>query len=451
MVSAITQRSSVYNLRTKSEGDKKLSSSDRISRKILTPSKSASLIGKIDHHCDLVDEESTLTKVQTRLAYSIHRFAIAFSWGCETSRGKTQYNGARAHCGVGKCEAGHAALTPTLYDNMLKRISEEFQTKTFLDLDEILQSYIKQRFALKQEDIESLSDLNIHDRISFFQGIVRRLTSQEHRGSFVGTSVEFQRNATYNNPKSSNRLDCYLERVLREVEDNLAQMCQKKEKNPEQALLALQEKYKLLLNAAFADLNTDDIRVDQLHKAWLALSKSQAVLETQDDERVYQEYIACVKQYITVYETRKNEPLKGSPKLQAMMDYFRKNPSYYVLKGLLREHTNSLDDAKVYFSKNKDHLKMASEDEQKFEEGKSEIAKRLDEVKIQQTVINASKESLHNLFKNMFGTKEEALLKTPSQKEIAKKLVETLPSLTPSRSDLQRKFQAAILAPPALT
>ena len=450
MVSSITQESSAYNLRIRSKSDTKLSSFERIYRKILTPSKSASLIGKTDHHCDLVDEESTLTKVQTRLAYSIHRFAIAFSWGCETARGKTQYNGARAHCGVGKCEAGHAALTPTLYDNMLQRISDEFGTKTFSELDEILQIYMKQRFALKEADITALSNSDTHDRISFLKGVIKRLTLEEHKGSFVGTSVEFQRNATYNNPKSSNRLDCYLERVLRKVEDDLATRCQKKEKNPEEALLDLQKEYSSLLNAAFDDLNNDDTRVDQLHKAWLALSKSQTALENQGDDRAYNEYMDCAQKYIEAYEVRKNKPLKGSPKLQTMMDYFRQNPSYYVLNGLLHERKSSLNNAKDYLSKNKQHLKISSEDEQKFEEGRSEIAKRLDEVKIQQTVINASKEELHIMFKNMFGTKEEALLKTPSKKDIAKKLVETLPSLTPSRSDRQKKFQAAILAPLSL-
>lgn len=451
MVSLTVTDSPFYQLRPRVEGNKQRASGDRIYRKILTPSKSASLIGQAGHHCDHVDEDSTLTKVQTRFAYSIHRFAMAFSWGCETSRGRTQYNGARAHCGVGKCEAAHAALSPTLYDDMLDRVSEQFKTKKFTELGEISKIYMEQRFALKEADITALSDQNSVNRSRTFKVIIKRLTPQERKGSFVGTSVEFQRNATYNNPKSSNRLDCYLERVLRTVEDNLAKKCQNKEVTPEEALLELQKEYNQLLDIAFHDLNKDNTRVLELHECWLALTKSQTAFQDIGDTTKFKAYIQNVEAYIKAYDARKNEPLKGAPKLQAMMDYFRHKQSYHVLKGLLRENKISIDQAKIYFSQNKHHLQISSEDEVKFEEGELEIRKRLDEVKIQKNAIDVPPLDLHYMFKSMFGTKQGPILKTPSHNEVAQRLVSTLPLLTPSRSDINQKTMGLVIAMPNLT
>jgi hypothetical protein len=443
-----------YNFRPRPQGDQSLSSAGRIYRQLLTPSKSASLIGKTGHHCDHVDEESTLTKTETRLMYSIHRFAIAYAWGCTTSRGRTQYNGARAHCGISQCEAAHAALSPTLHDDMLQKVSEQFNTKTFSGLDEISKIYMQKRFAMNEKDMQSLDDQNGKTRLTNFQVIVKRLIPQEAKGSFVGTSVEFQRNATYNNPKSSNRLDCYLERELRGLEDQLAQECTDQTIDPEGAILRLQKKYDDLLSSASRDLTAASNRLVQLSKAWQDLITMQNKLQDSLSllpSQPFADYIQRVKAYLKAYDVLKNQPLKGAPKLQTMMNYFRCQQSYYVLKGVERLGEANSDKGKDYFFKNKHHLKISNGDMAKFEEGILEIKKRLKEVEIQSEVIKSTPEDIHLMFKSMFGKKQEAILKTPLQPDVAARLVETLPSLTPSRSDLNKNLRGPILLPPDLT
>ena len=48
------------------------------------------------HVCNELDRQSTNIKVYARLKFSMDRFYLAHSWECETSGGKTKYNGGEA-------------------------------------------------------------------------------------------------------------------------------------------------------------------------------------------------------------------------------------------------------------------------------------------------------------------------------------------------------------------
>jgi hypothetical protein len=68
--------------------------------------------------------------------------------------------------------------------------------------------------------MEELEKLSSDDEIQPAQKIFgavhsSRLKPHETKGTFVGTLTEKARNATYDNPTASNRLDCYLEQYLR--------------------------------------------------------------------------------------------------------------------------------------------------------------------------------------------------------------------------------------------
>ncbi len=162
---------------------------------------------------------------------------MAHAWECKTMRGRTCYNGDQSSCGC--CQAAHAALSPALYDDYLKKIVQNIRERGFEGLSLHHQEYLQRRFALTEVERKGLSSETASIRSEWMRSIIARLQVKVGGVTFVDTPLDYARNATFENPAASNRVDCHLERSLRPLEDRLAQDCSDASKNPKEALREL--------------------------------------------------------------------------------------------------------------------------------------------------------------------------------------------------------------------
>ncbi len=412
------------------------SSSKRI---VLTPSKSATNIREKGHDCTTIEDDYTATKVNKRLQDSAVLLAFAYAFDCETGRGPTRYNG--NSCSCGGCQAGHAALTPTLYDNILDIISEKLTQFKLSDLDPHLQSYMQTRFAPTLEECEKLSSDDVDVRNAAFKQIISRLTEEEKKGTFVNTLTEKARNATYDNPTSSNRFDSHLERSLRPKEDELA--AEKGE--PIQALLRLQAEYRRLVEVAIPNLEAHYVKLDNLHKAWDTMIGIQIKLQGLDvksDEykAEFLNYFSAIGAFLQAREIffQKSE---GAPSFNAFKERLSNTQSPYALKELLKlVKEGEIDEAHDYFSKKQKILQIDPAIDNDFIESRAEIGRTIHEAKLHLKVLDQKPEEINFMLKHHFGdlNPETKTLITPTKEKMQQSFLRLMPTLTPERKDLKK-------------
>jgi hypothetical protein len=207
-------------------------------RKVLTPTKTASMFTGENHDCSELNVNHTESKVTARLFFSLFRFAVSYAWECETKRGGTHYNGASSGC-HGRCHAAHAALSPALEDNYLQQIGEKVKLVGYEGLSDDEKQYLNSRFIFEPNDYKLLSSKVERIRSDFIERVMSGLEAGKQSGSFVQTPLDYERNVTYEGPAASNRVDCRLEQNLRPLEDELAEKCRVVDALPKEALREL--------------------------------------------------------------------------------------------------------------------------------------------------------------------------------------------------------------------
>lgn len=406
------------------------------SRKALEPEVTASRIRHEAHDCDVLETDHIVNKVATRLFGSLFRFCLSHSFSCTTSRGRTYMNGARSKCGG--CEAAHATLSPTLYDDILQTITASLHDKPFDQLEEKDQLYIKTRFHLEDSEIELLSSDNQSIRIRTLSTMISRLTSHERKGTFVGTDTERVRNATYENPRDSNRFDCHLERHLRPIEDQLADECRLSTKTPMEALLSLQGCYKDLVETAIPNLKMQLKWLDHFQMAWEELLISQSSLMHLDPDsaefaKEFETYLELVDIYLRASDYLFSKQ-SGTPSFKGFKKYINEAQSPYTLKLIAKEKKA------VTFQTYLTFLKQPADWKVQFHKAKRSIERRLHEAENQHRVLDQTPDDIKGMLKHLFGTTNtDGKLITPTKEDIAEGILDLVPPLTPLRTDLKRK------------
>ena len=395
-------------------------------RKVLSPRASAALLRTPGHDCSTIKADNVAQKVMARLGHSLQRFAISFGWECLTVRGKTRYNGGRTYCGQGKCEAAHAALSPTLYDDKLQRVQKELEKSPFSVIKEISKLYLLRRFSLSETDKENLSHSSQEKRIKSFTEITGRLSRRQRKGSIADSSLEKTRNATYSNPRSSNRFDCYLERTLRKVEDELADECASHSKAPEEALAALIKVYSELLEKAVFHLEEEKKDMEEFSSAWDRLIEAQKALEkAKPSEKIstFKDYKSAITAYLDLYQTRQAHQKQGVSRQKSLMKALKQEQSLRLLKHI--KGMNALDSD--WFAKNQRHLKTSEKIVGCFQKAALDITLRHEEAQLQQNEMPRTAVEVHEFVKNTLGVKDsQGNLITPTKTPLGKELAETL-------------------------
>jgi hypothetical protein len=421
-MTTVTQ-TSPYKLRPRSSLDEVVFSP--VGRKQLTPSKTATLLRTPGHNCQEIVERNTAHKVMARLAFSLHRFTMSFAWECMTFRGRTRYNGGTTHCGQGKCEAGHAALSPTVYDNKLALVRSEFGMKSFQELKLSSQTYMQGRFTLAPTDIQQLSDPDIAIRLKCFDHLVSRLSRRARKGSIADSPLELLRNATYSNPRDSNRVDCYLERYLRKIEDVLSNQCTSGQLAPEAALTTLIEEYKNLLEIAHTNLKEEHESMITFQESWRGLIQSHADLLNQQEDKgahdALREYLDRAEIYLTLYRVRVNRKQMGVSKQRALMETLKQKQSPRVLADAIKNPPAGREAIEEWLKMHAKHLIFYRADAE-FTEARVSIDRRCLEVRIQLEQMPLNHDQIHDFVKYNLSEKpnEEGTLVTPTKEVIVK-------------------------------
>lgn len=488
-MTAINQASQGHNLRpsTLAKAAESAKNSPAQNRKILTPTKTASLYALEGHDCSKVNVDNSIVKVTARLFFSEFRFYVAHVWECTTMRGTTHYNGAQSHC-AGKCQAAHAALTPTLYDNKLEKIIELVRKVGYRHLPQTDQTYLKNRFVLDKTHEKLLSVENESKRFEHMMSIVSRLKVLERKGSFINTPLDLARNATFENPAASNRVDCYLEKSLEPLEKMLSEDCRASTKSPKEALKELFFTHRQLLTSLKERLPAGESNLLALQTAWNNLVDSQVKFieiltasdlypKKTDEETVvftesllkslandadiktsFEAYVKSIKKYREITAQRSSHPGEGVPKLKKLQkDQLDRLQSPFVLKHLSNFYEkDGIQRALSHFMANKIHLNIPSLDdakklEESFKEGIHEISLRAAETEAQLSFLEKDFDEVHQLMNMFWGQRtENGSFCTPTKENVLKYLNDQLVPVTPTRSRKRKPdaFSSPYQTPP---
>lgn len=401
-------------------------------RKKLSPTKTATMTQDIGHNCLILNINNIFGKVTSRLIHSLSRFYISYSLSCTTWRGPTYLNGSSSTC---DCESAHAALSPTLYDNLLSAIVEKLQSKSLDQLDPQSQKYLSIRFKLTADDKTKLSSQTASKRTSHITHIISRLSSMEQQGTFVNTPTGYARNATYENPRASNRFDCYLEQHLRPLEDRLADECETGAKIPSVALQELTDEYKKLIDQAVVNLKKDTACINQLQTAFEKMLENQSKLEKDiDSTQALTDYVSSVEEYLKAHQARFKQKVPGAPSHKQLNTHLDQTQSLYILKQVVIHKSTE------YFIENKRFLKTAINSKDKFKIATDDITTRTVEAEHQLKILSQQlPEDAKTMTKYLFGKKDaNGEVPTPSKEAVATTLLELIVPVTPSRSDLKK-------------
>ena len=395
-------------------------------RKSLSLKDSASIIRDENHDCNEVDTNNSKIKVNARFYFSLFRFYVAYAWDCETKRGQTYLNGATCHCGG--CEAGHAALTPNLLDDKLKRICEKIIAGDFNMLENHEKEYMRKQFNLVDEDIRELS--NKRSRTQHLDAIQSHLSSNEKLGTFVNTPVGNGRAATFSNPRASNRIDCHLEYRLRPVEDELSKQCTNQETTPKEALEELQKKHFECLQEIAQNLNESLQKTSELSATIDHLFSCFSA-----DPFDFDLFLDALKLYLQSHDEY-FEKKSGVPQNNLKGKLNRHLPIYWI-KALIK--ANSKEKALRTFECNKRYFIPPDDLEDLFKDVKQEISLRIKESAAQMEVAGLPYQEIHTLLKHEFGEKDASgNVITPTKKQMANKLTNFV---QPRQSTVRKKIE----------
>ncbi len=432
-------------LRQTLESKQNASPTPKNSRKVLTSDQTLSLTRESNHDCSRINELNTVAKTQMRIDFSLFRFCLDYGWHCESFRGRTHYNGSQPAC-RGRCEAAHAALSPTLYDNQLTLIIQKMEKVAFSILPAHEQKYLEKRFNLTEQEKPLLDSSNISERTGLIQNFVNSLKPGHAKGSFMHGTIDKNRNSTFENPRACNRVDCTLEAHLRKIEDQLAEKCRNNQIHPMAAIDSLKSEYKQLLKEIKKNLEDDKNHLEALLIAWKEILKAQTAFEkSSKSENDFNLYLDSIKKYWAAHQQRFNtKEKKGVSKLQELNTFLQQYQSPYVLHIMIQKSTHFAN-VLIYYEVNKSHLSIPpndGKDDLMFKNVISEVSLRIEETEIQLKTLDKTAHIVYSTFLHLFGSKDsQGTLLTAD--EIADKLVELIEPAsqckTPERASRKRK------------
>ncbi len=375
-----------------------------------------------EHDCTHLNTEHTGAKVTSRLSLSLFLFTFAYSMNSTISRGPTRLNGSQAHCN-GTCQSAHAALTPTLCDDMLLQIGQKLGEGGFNTLDELHQKYLQRRFQLTEKDVGLLSSEDIHERSAHLEKIISRLKVHEKWGTYIETPTDFSRNATFDNHADSNRFDIYLEKHLREKELRLAKRCTDNEITPIVALEKLQNKYRKLVVEAVSALKAKKVAIAALRQ-----THNELIVTPVESE----EFLTKVNRYLDFFRDF-FEKKQGAPSFKKFKGKLTCHPSQAVLNDVSKKKNN------LNVKSHEENLRPLKNAEAKFDKAEQIIERRLIEAERQLLVLHQTTDEIKIMFKALFPmTNDKGELVTPSKENLQKYMIDLIVPVTPTRSDLKK-------------
>ncbi len=390
-------------------------------RKLLTPSKTASYVRTPSHDSHPFDVEATRLKLDQRIYFTFERFSLAYSLQCETSRGKTHFNG--SHAKVEDWEAAHASFAPTMFDNYHEKVRDEVSKSGFSALSPPKKQYLRTRFNLdtpqrKKEQGKSSDE-------EFFDSLTDRLSRREKQGSYVNTETEWLRNSTVEQPRGSNRFDCHLEHVLRDLEDTLSEECANQTITPQEATELFIERYLELVKTF---VNHIKIRQRQfsrfifLHKELkdlISRLSAQTTILTDD----YKNFAQLVKEYLGLRKKIKKR-MAGAPSYSEFISYSQKRPICSLLKLLDKNYdSSSMSDAIQFFHQIKDQLQLTPFSERKTEYCLNDLENRLKEGEAQLAKLQAVQEDPVSFETLYLGIYDSGTRRSPTDEEIQEQFI----------------------------
>lgn len=392
-------------------------------RKVLTPSKTASYVQTPSRDSHPFDPEATRLKLDQRIYFTFERFSLAYSLQCETFRGKTHFNG--SHAKVEDWEAAHASFAPTMYDNYHEKVQDAVAKSGFSALSPPKKQYLRTRFNLdtpqrKKEQGKS-SDKE------FFDSLTERLSRREKQGSYVNTETEWLRNSTVEQPRGSNRFDCHLEHVLRNLEDTLAEECANQIITPQEATELFIERYLELVKTFVGHLKTRQRQFTRflfLHNELKAfISHLSAQTPSATFEADYINFALLVKEYLAL-RNRLKKRMAGAPSYSDFISHSQKRPICSLLKLLDKNYdSSSVADAIQFFHQMKDQLQITPFSEKKTEYCLNDLENRLKEGEAQLAKLQAIQEdpvSFETFYLGIFDSGER---RSPTDEEIQQQFI----------------------------
>lgn len=301
----------------------------------LSPTSTPTLVRSPMHDCQQINPENTQVKIVQRIWNTYFRMQVAFVFRCHTWRGTTKFNGSVAHC---DCQAAHSSLAPTLYDDKLRRVTSTILEDGFDALSPTSEKYICHRFELDTPQKALLSQEEISER--HLQKLLQSLTLRQKKGSYVDTNMEKNRNATFQNPAESNRLDSHLEHHLRPLEDRLADECKNQNKIPLVCTQELVVEHLKLLDEAIQNIS---IRLaqfelftsshEQLH---IHITSLLSLTPENMTEKLCEDFITTARKFLSAKEALIKH-LPGAPHLNDFVNFYLIKTPFYTLRGLSKD------------------------------------------------------------------------------------------------------------------
>jgi len=392
-------------------------------RKVLTPSKTASYVKTPSSDTHSFDPDKTRLKLDQRIYFTYERFSLAFSLQCETSRGKTHFNG--SHAKVEDWEAAHASFAPTMYDNYHKKVKDAVAKSGFSELSPPKKQYMRTRFNVDTPYRKMKQGRRTDEE--FFDVLTGRLSKRQKQGSYVNTETEWMRNSTVEQPRGANRFDCHLENVLRDYEDTLAEECSNQSITPQQATELFIERYLELVKTFVDHLKTRQkqfARFIFLHnelKGLIATLSAQTSATTSSDD--YKKFMIVLKEYLGLRSKLKKR-MPGAPSYSDFISYSQERPISSLLKQLDKNNDFSKEsDAIEFFHQIKDQLVLNPFSERHTQYHLNDLANRLKEGEAQLAKLKAVQEepvSFDTLYQGIY---DSGARRSPTDEEIQQQFI----------------------------
>ncbi len=391
-------------------------------RKVLDLDQTASIVRSPGHCCAQLNVQATLTKMDVRIGSTFQRFLLAHHVRCKTFRGRTEFNGSIAHCNH-KCEAAHASLTPNLKDDKMERIQESIKSTGIAGLSPVSKEYIKKRCLRSDEQF-----VNDENDPTHLNSLISRASKKLCQRS-LAADIERIRNSTFVTPRSSNRVDCYMEREIRCLEDQLAEACTNQAMTPEEAMVEFFKKYIARLNVAKSNL---ELKIPAFER-FVELETIIMAPAVAPEER-YKDFITEVREFLELKESL-SKHMEGTPDIKWNIRCFHKKSIYAVLQGIVQnfDSCEQVQDAIDYYSVVKESHLNGREIIFDIPFVKNDLAIRLEEVKTQLHKMSKAQEDIASLRRLYYGeVQPDGVRRTPKKEELRKQLLEQLGSIVPA-------------------
>jgi hypothetical protein len=343
--------SSSYSLRPPTLANQDKGSITPYHRRKLKLNDTASLVRSLNHQCNDHEVANTRVKMDIRIFTTFQRFLYAHVTKSKTSRGRTSYTGSIAPCSQ-RCQAAHASLTPTLKDDKMAQITSVIAQSRLNHLSPYSKQYLACRFGTDITNTHGGSGVDEDEKENILPLIKKTSRGRSQRS--LNENVQFALNTTVENPRSANRVDCQVERLLRPFEDILANICTEQKATPEYVMDLFMKKYTTFLETAETNLSKKQKEFDE----FVALETRILHSKTHINENDYGKFIENIRRFL-VLKTLLSEKLQGTPSyLKTSMRFFHKKSLYAPLETIVKNFDQEKDkkDAFAFYTEIKNQL-----------------------------------------------------------------------------------------------